>query len=71
MNAREALFGCETGEIAAMFLHPVAEAKPQRARLFVRQRDSVDPDRERSTALVQDFTSPSTSVACLLTSTER
>ena len=68
VDAGEALALGETREIPAMFLHPVAEALPERAGFRLRHRHAVDVDRK---AGAHDRTSASTSAACLVTSTER
>ena len=46
MHAREAFLLREPGEVAAVLLHPGAEALPHRARFGVRKRDAVDEHGE-------------------------
>jgi len=72
MDAREAFLGGEAGEIAAMVLHPRAEAIPEGESVRLGHGRAVDEDTELSLrTLVHELTSASTSLACFDTSTSR
>ena len=66
MNARVPLLLGEAREVPFVLLHVRAEARPERAPLFVRERYAVDENLQ-----AQDAVSCAISWACLVTSTFR
>jgi hypothetical protein len=71
VNARKSLGRGEPGQVATVLLHPGAEALPEGPGLGVRERHAVHDDGEATPGPGHDFTSPSTSAACFVTSTVR